>query len=94
MCRYPEWELFRKKRNNEFQPRTNDEGPEVEYRYSSTISLTSILDGVGKEARAASTSRKRSDTHFSVGRLVTKAGLDGYGKPRPCQHSIPRRYSQ
>jgi hypothetical protein len=51
MCPYPEWEFSRKKQNNEFQPRTSDEGPEAEYRYSSTISLTSVLDGVGGKSK-------------------------------------------
>jgi len=30
-----------------FQPTTGHEGPEEEYRYGSTLSLTSALDGVG-----------------------------------------------
>jgi hypothetical protein len=30
-------------------PRTGYEGPEVEYRYTSTLSLTSALDGVGSQ---------------------------------------------
>ena len=31
----------------EVRPRTGHEGPEGEYSYSSTISLTSVLDAVG-----------------------------------------------
>jgi len=33
-------------------PRTGHEGPEGEYRYSSTLSLTSALDGVGGQRHA------------------------------------------
>jgi hypothetical protein len=33
--------------NGKFRPRTGHEGPEVEWRYSSILSLTSALDGVG-----------------------------------------------
>jgi len=35
------------KRKGKVHPRTGHEGPEGEYRYSSTLSLTSTLDGVG-----------------------------------------------
>jgi len=31
----------------EVHPKTGHEGPDKEYRYSSTLSLTSALDGVG-----------------------------------------------
>jgi hypothetical protein len=34
------------KLKGKFLPRTGDEGPEGEYRYNSTLSLTSALDGV------------------------------------------------
>ena len=34
-------------------PITGHEGPEMEYRYSSTLSLTSALDGVGGQRYAA-----------------------------------------
>ena len=33
-------------------PRTGHEGPEMEYRYNSTLSLTSALDGVGGQRHA------------------------------------------
>ena len=33
-------------------PRTDHEGPEGEYRYSSTLPLTSALDGVGGQRHA------------------------------------------
>ena len=35
------------KGKGKFRPRTSHEGPEGEQRYSSTLSLTSALDGVG-----------------------------------------------
>jgi len=35
-----------------FHPRTDHEGPEVEFGYSSTLSLTSALDGVGGQRHA------------------------------------------
>ena len=41
-------------------PRTGREGPEGEYKYGSTLSLTSALDGLGgqRHAQAALPSRK------------------------------------
>ena len=33
-------------------PRTGHEGPQGEYRYRSTLSLTSALDGVGGQCHA------------------------------------------
>ena len=35
-----------------FHPRTSHEGPEGEQRYSSTLSLTSALDGVSGQRHA------------------------------------------
>ena len=40
------------KGQGKFHPRTGHEGPEGEYRYSSTLSLTSALDGVGGQRHA------------------------------------------
>jgi hypothetical protein len=37
-----------------FRPRTGHEGPEGEQRYSSTLSLTSALEGVGGQRHAPS----------------------------------------
>ena len=34
------------KAKGKFRPRTSHKGPEAEYRYSSTLSLTSMLDGL------------------------------------------------
>jgi len=38
--------------NGKFQPRTGHEDTEGEYRYSSTLSFTSALDGVGSQRHA------------------------------------------
>jgi hypothetical protein len=43
-------------------PRTRHEGPEGEYGYSSTLSLTSALDGVGGQRHFT----PRKDTVLSV----------------------------
>ena len=66
-------------------PRTGHEGPEVEYRYSSILSLTSALDGVGDQGRAlaALPPGKKPCTQGTGGWVSTTAGLDGCGKSRP-----------
>ena len=38
--------------NGNDHPRADHEGPEREYRYSSTLSLTSKLDGLGRQRHA------------------------------------------
>jgi hypothetical protein len=43
---------FEDKFNSYVHPRTGHEGPEGEQRYSSTLSLTSVLDGVGGQRHA------------------------------------------
>jgi hypothetical protein len=50
-------------------PRTGHEGPEGEYRYSSTLTLTSALDGVGgqRHAPAALPPGKRAGIHCTGG---------------------------
>ena len=40
-----------KKSKGKFHPRTDCEDPEGEYRYKSTLSLTSVLDGGGRLAK-------------------------------------------
>jgi hypothetical protein len=61
-------------------PRIGHEGPEMEYRYSSTLSLTSAL-GVGGWVVNATTRplylRERPGTHCIGGRVGPRAGLDG-----------------
>ena len=72
-------------------PRTGHEDPEGEYRYSSTLSLTSALDGVGGQshAPAALPPGKRVGTHFIGGWVDPRDGLDECGKSRPQRDSIP-----
>jgi hypothetical protein len=66
------------------RPRTGLEGPEGEQRYSSTVSLTSALDGGGPLYP-----QERTGTHFIGGWVGPRAGLDGCGKSRPNRASIP-----
>jgi len=58
-------------------PRTDHEGPEWEYRYSYTLSLTSTLDGVGGQHHVptALPLGKRSGAHFMGDWVSPKAGL-------------------
>jgi len=73
------------KGNGKFHTRTGHEGPEWEYRYSSTLSLTSALDEVVCSApspsRFTSGEETRYQSYRSLGR--PRAGLDGCGKSRP-----------
>jgi hypothetical protein len=72
-------------------PRTGHEDPEGEERCSSTLYLTSALDGVGgkRHASAAIPLRKRPGAHCVGGWVGPRAGLDGCGKSRPHRDSIP-----
>jgi hypothetical protein len=49
------WDVTPHKGKGKVHPKTGHEGPEVEYRYSSTLSLTSALDGVGGQRHALNT---------------------------------------
>jgi len=70
---------------------TGYEGPEAEYRYSSTLSLTSALDGVGGQRHAPVALTPRKTRYLLYRRLGgAQAGLDGCGKSRPYRDSIPR----
>jgi hypothetical protein len=70
--------------------RTGHEGPEGEYRNSSTLFLTSALDGVGGQATLWPLGpRERPGTHSTVRWVGPRAGLDGCGKSRPNRDSIP-----
>ena len=72
---------------------TCHEGPEVKYKYSSTLFLTSALDGGGWSTNppVALPPRKRPGTHCIGGWVGLRAGLDGCGKSRPYRDSIPGR---
>ena len=76
---------------NELHPKTDHEHPEREYMYSSTLSLTSGLDGVGCQhhALAALPPGKRPGTPCTGGWVGLTAGLDTCGKSRPRRDSIP-----
>jgi len=65
-------------------PRAGNDGPERK-QYSSTLSLTSALDGVGGQGHVPATlpPGKRAGTHFEGGWVGPMAGLDGCGKSRP-----------
>ena len=71
--------------------RTAHEDPESEYKYSSTLSLTSALDGMGGQRHAPSNlpPGKRTGTHFIRGWVGPRDGLDGCGKSDPHRVSIP-----
>jgi hypothetical protein len=60
--------------------------------YSSTLSLTSEIDGVGgqRHAPAGLPPGKKSLTHCIGGRVGPRAGLDGCGKSRPTPGIDPR----
>jgi len=61
---------------SKFHPRTGNEVPEGEWRYSCTLSLTSVLGGVGGKchAPAALPPVKRPGTHC----------IGGWVGPRAC----------
>jgi hypothetical protein len=61
------------------QPGTGREGPEAEYSYSSTLSLTLALHGGGWSPHASATlpPGKRHDTHCIGGWVSPRADLDG-----------------
>ena len=87
------WRLYigRGKGKGKVYSRTGHEGPEGEYRYSSTPSLTSALDGVDgkRHTPTALPPEKRPGTHCIEGSVGPRSGLDGWGKSRPHRDSIP-----
>jgi hypothetical protein len=58
-------------------PRTGHEGPERESKYSSTLSLTSALDGVGGQRPAPAVSHPGKTRHSLYRRLVGPQGRFG-----------------
>jgi hypothetical protein len=75
----------------EVHPITGHEGPEVEERYSSTLSLTSALDGGGwSMPRPGRLPPGRPGTNCTGGWVGPRAGLDGCRKSRPYQDSPDR----
>jgi hypothetical protein len=71
--------IFMSKDKGKIHPRTRHYDPEGKYRYSNTLSLTSVLDGMGdqRHAQAALPPAKRSGTHSTRGWVDHRAGLDG-----------------
>jgi len=64
---------------DKFLPNTDHEGPE-EYRYSSTLSLNSALDGVGGQRHdPAVLPHDWAGNHSTGGWFGHRAGLDGCG---------------
>ena len=73
-------------------PRSGHKSSEGEERYSSTLCLTSALDGVGSwcYAPAVSHAGERPGTHCVVGWVGPRVGLDGCGKSRPTAEFNPQ----
>jgi len=66
------------KGKGKFHPRTGYEGPEGEYRYSSILSLTSSLVGVGGQRHApAALPPGKPGTHCTGGWVSPRTGLEG-----------------
>ena len=63
---------MKRNKKGKFQPRKGHEGPEVEQRYSSTLSLTSALDTTG-----SLTPRHGRFTHGKVTRYPSYRKLSG-----------------
>ena len=59
--------------------------------YSSTLSLTSALDGAGGQRHAPTKllPGERFGTHYTGGWMDPRAGVDGCGIAQPHQDSIP-----
>jgi len=72
-----------------FQPITGHKGPEGEYCYSSTLSLTSAPDGSDQSHAPASLNPgKRPGKLFTDGWVGPRAGVDKYGKSH-SPHRVP-----
>jgi len=68
------------------RPRTGQKGPQGERRYSSTLSLTSVLDECGwSTPRTGRFTPGRETRHpfYTRGWVGPTAGMDGRGKSRP-----------
>ena len=76
-----------------FHPRRGHKDQDKEYRYTSTLSLTSALDGVGGKRQALATLHPGKDpgTHCLGGLEGPRAGMNGCGKFHPHRDSIPRK---
>jgi len=65
--------------------------PKGEQRYSSTFSLTSVLDRGGPSTphRGLFIPGKKAGNHFTGGCVGARAGLEGCSKSRPHQNLMP-----
>ena len=72
-------------------PITGHKDPEREYRYSSTLSLISALDGGGYSTPRPGrfTPRERPGTHYIGSCVDLRVDLDRCEKSRPHCDSIP-----
>ena len=72
-------------------PITGHESPDGEKRYSSNLSLTSVLDGMDgqRHTPAALPPGKTNVTPYLCGWVGPRFGLDGCGKSRQHRVSIP-----
>jgi len=62
--------------------------------YSSTLSLTSALDGVGGQRHgSADLTPGRAVAHCTVRWVGPRTGLDEFGKSRPHRNPIPGLFS-
>jgi hypothetical protein len=86
-----EGETNRRKRNVQFTLEQAAKSQRGEWRYSSALSVTSMLDAVRgqRHASAALPLGKRPGTHCIGGWVGLRAGMDGCGKSRPHRDSIP-----
>jgi hypothetical protein len=75
-----------------FHLRTGHERPEGEYRYSSTLSLTSAPDGVGGQ-RHTPTTLHPVYTYRTGDWVGPRVGVDGCGKSRLHWDSTPGQSS-
>jgi len=74
--------------NLKVRPKTGSEGPEVGYKYSSTLSLTLALGGVGGQCRepvAINTGKRDPDTHCTGGWVGPRTCVDKCGKSLTIQ---------
>jgi hypothetical protein len=94
------WEIHRiegqktnGKGKRKFHSITGQEGPQGEQKYTSTLSLTSVLDGRGWltpiPSRFTPHPNKINGTHCTGGWVGPGAGLDRCRKFRPHRDSIP-----
>ena len=81
------WTFWRRDRGK-IHPRTGHEAAETERKYSSTLSLTSALDGgVVNATPGRFASGKETRYPFTGGWVGPRTGLGGCRKYRPCPDS-------